>query len=63
MWTVKIQPIDKFLFGCYSFLKYKYEMYFHQCYNGECYKGILFCMELENKIHKFTCKLKNVDLA
>ncbi|KAI4575125.1 hypothetical protein MJG53_003056 [Ovis ammon polii x Ovis aries] len=36
----------------------KYEMYFHQCY-----KGILFCMELENKIHKFTCKLKNVDLA
>lgn len=63
MWTVKIQPIDKFLFGCYSFLKCKHEMYFHQCYNGECYKGILFCMELENKIHKFTCKLKNVDLA
>lgn len=58
MRTVKIQPIDKFLFGCYSFLKCKYEMYFHQCY-----KGILFCMELENKIHKFTCKLKNVDLA
>lgn len=59
MQTVKIQQIGKFLFGCYSFLlKYKYEMCFHQYY-----KGILFCMELENKIHKFNCELKNVDLA